>query len=261
MGMAYGHPDYPDSDRPREIPRFGLRGDGLPRHERAPWKPQLVALDVLGRLFADDLGFWPAARPLAGLAEGQRHERAWEFARRYGTGMRRGLMAAWLIQAAEFDDPDDAHRALVTSATARWQPIDRGPTSSEDTGYDGPITYAEDPQPETGRADTYLTRDAFFTRLREGATLIARRGAGRCFECNEPSEHRATACLDYCSIHNKTVTVSTRQQRNRAIERVFDMLLASASDDMILAPGYGVIPEAQRNRAYGKLERIAREAR
>lgn len=170
-------------------PSWTLDGGGLSATDRRQFKPQLAATALIGALAAEP-AFWEQVGGVR-VDPGE----AWTVSRRYSRSRsRRELVALLLATAASGVDERCAKRSLYDLTVRAWF----------------------SPEDPPGRPSSYPFRDDFKQTVGIGASLLARRGAGRCFECGE-----ATAAGDYCRADDRRVSVDTRRERERSIERLF----------------------------------------
>jgi hypothetical protein len=136
-------------------------GDGLTSDERVLWRARRALVELVTVLLHDEAfvtnlrGVRSALKPRA---------RAWEVARRYGTGHRRRLVAALFMRGAEHENLDDAGVTMCNlGATA--------------------VTSADDSR--TTRRGTYLIGDAFLASIEYGCVLLAAKGRGQALNRSE----------------------------------------------------------------------------
>lgn len=186
------------------VPRVSLRARSeVSDAERHAWKTQLAWLAIAAVLDREPT-FWSQVDAIRAAAD--LDQKAWEAAKRYGTGRRREIIASFLASVAEPDNRAVARRLL----------------------YAG-LPHAPDRTRETRRV--HGPRPDGVAVIEAGARFVARRGLGQCLAdgCEAPARgwyiksplSNRKVRLDYCGDHQ---TDAQSAWRERLIDRFFDQL-------------------------------------
>jgi hypothetical protein len=221
MSDSFGHGGNSGASRRDKIARFPLThalpdGHDLPDAERQAWREQVAAM-VLANELAGSSTFWKQVEVIR-AAPGDEGELVDQIAGRYGRGRTRQVIRVLLETAAEAPDDESARMALLgCGVRAVWT----RPNAA-------------------GRRSRYPAAKSYAARLHAGARALARRGAGECMSCGQPSATGST----YCQRHDGDTW------GNKKLERDLRRALECAAPAILHG---GVVPEDQRNQGYRKL--------